>query len=140
MAGQAGKASWLTTDWVLSHFGRRRGDAEQVYRDFVSEGREQSSIWEQLQHQLYLGSERFISGVQKRITARQDLSEIPRAHRRSPPKPLRAYVPGRGDPKVSMVRAYASGGYTLKEIGEHFGVHYSTVSRAVKSHEDSSRG
>ena len=140
MAGQAGKASWLTTDWVLGHFGRTRRAAEQAYRDFVSEGREQPSIWEQLQHQLYLGSERFISRVQKRITARQDLSEIPRAHRRLPPKPLRAYVPGRGDPKASMVRAYASGGYTLKEIGEHFGVHYNTVSRAVKSHADSSRG
>jgi putative transposase len=25
--------------------------------------------------------------------------------------------------------AYASGGYTLAEIGDHFGLHYSTVSR-----------
>ena len=38
-----------------------------------------------------------------------------------------------------MVRAYVSGGYTLKEIDDHFGVNYSTVSRAVKSHENSSR-
>jgi len=27
--------------------------------------------------------------------------------------------------------AYKSGGYTLKEIGEYFGLHYSRVSRIV---------
>ena len=136
LAGQAAKAPWLTTDWVLSQFGQRRREAEQAYRNFVSEGREQPSIWEQVKGQLYLGSEPFIRRVQKRISARQDLSEIPRAQRRLRPKPLSSYGQGREDPKASMVRAFASGGYTLKEIGAHFGVHYSTVSRAVKSHED----
>ena len=28
--------------------------------------------------------------------------------------------------------AYASGGYSLKEIGDHFGLHYSRVSRILK--------
>jgi hypothetical protein len=31
-----------------------------------------------------------------------------------------------------MVKAYESGAYTLAQIVGHFGVHYSTVSRAVK--------
>lgn len=30
-----------------------------------------------------------------------------------------------------MQAAYASGEYTLKAIADHFGVHYSTVSRVV---------
>jgi DNA-binding MarR family transcriptional regulator len=34
-----------------------------------------------------------------------------------------------------MARAYSSGGYTMAEIGAHFGVHYMTVSRAVKVFE-----
>ena len=29
-------------------------------------------------------------------------------------------------------RAYASGGYSLKEIGDHFGLHYSRISRIVE--------
>jgi transposase-like protein len=31
-----------------------------------------------------------------------------------------------------MARAYLSGAYTMAEIGDHFGVHYMTVSRAVR--------
>jgi len=31
--------------------------------------------------------------------------------------------------------AYRSGDYSMKEIAEEFGVHYSTVSRAVKWYE-----
>ncbi|UZE98025.1 helix-turn-helix domain-containing protein [Alkalimarinus alittae] len=30
-----------------------------------------------------------------------------------------------------MVKAYSSGGYTLKDIAQHLEVHYSTVSRVV---------
>ncbi len=35
-----------------------------------------------------------------------------------------------------MALAYGTGDYTMKEIGEAFGVHYSTVSRAVRHFED----
>lgn len=35
-----------------------------------------------------------------------------------------------------MTKAYRSGDYTMKEIAQQFGVHYSTVSRAVKALED----
>lgn len=35
-----------------------------------------------------------------------------------------------------MALAYRSGCYTLKEIGEHFGVSHATVGRAVKSIEN----
>ncbi|HHI94512.1 MAG TPA: helix-turn-helix domain-containing protein [Gammaproteobacteria bacterium] len=31
-----------------------------------------------------------------------------------------------------IIQAYASGGYSMKETGEHFGLHYSQVSRIIK--------
>lgn len=37
--------------------------------------------------------------------------------------------------KAAMAAAYATGDYTLQEIATCFGVHYSTVSRAVKRAE-----
>ena len=37
------------------------------------------------------------------------------------------------DPIFSITNAYRSGGYTLKEIGNHFGLHYSTVSGIIKN-------
>ena len=34
-----------------------------------------------------------------------------------------------------MVKAYYSGSYNMKEIGDHFGVHAVTVGRAVEKYE-----
>ncbi|MBV7317637.1 helix-turn-helix domain containing protein, partial [Shewanella sp. NIFS-20-20] len=31
----------------------------------------------------------------------------------------------------AIVNAYASGGYTQKQIGDHFGLHYSQISRII---------
>ena len=41
------------------------------------------------------------------------------------------------DRDAAMRAAYASGGYSLAQIGAHFGVHYVTVSRAVAGAEAS---
>jgi len=35
----------------------------------------------------------------------------------------------------AMARAFLSGQHSMAEIARHFGVHYSTVSRATKEHE-----
>jgi putative transposase len=34
-----------------------------------------------------------------------------------------------------MAKAYATGAFTMKEIGDFFGVHYMTVSRALRTFE-----
>ncbi len=39
----------------------------------------------------------------------------------------------------SMARAYLSGAYTMAMLAEHFGVHYQTVSRAVRWFEAQGR-
>ena len=36
-----------------------------------------------------------------------------------------------------MAAAYASGGYTMEEVGDYFGLHYSRVSRVVQAAEQS---
>ena len=47
--------------------------------------------------------------------------------------PLRAYVEqNRGNPKAGMIAAYAAGDYTMQAVATAFGVHYSTVSRAIR--------
>ena len=56
---------------------------------------------------------------------------MPVAQRRQMPKPLAHYArkyPGRD---TVIEQAYASGGYEMKEIGAHFGLHYSRVSRII---------
>jgi putative transposase len=40
------------------------------------------------------------------------------------------------DRDKAIVAAYASGGYSMKAIGDHFGLHYSMVSRIVRRGSD----
>jgi len=40
------------------------------------------------------------------------------------------------DRNQAIAAAYASGGYTLKEIGAYFGLHYAHVSRLVRRKSD----
>lgn len=122
---------WLETDWTLGQLAARRSEARERYIRFVAEGKDQPRIWQHLRHQIYLGDEAFVKRLQRRLDPDKPLNEIPRAQSRPPPMSLEHYARRAADPKQAMRRAYASGGYTLAEIAAHFGVHYSTVSRAV---------
>ena len=130
-AGQSDRPSWLYTDWLLAAFGTRKGQAIAAYQRFVAEGKGQSSPWGELRNQVFLGDERFVEKMQKRIGADKRLSEIPMAQRRPKAKPLEVYVRQERDRDAAIYAAYKSGGYTLAEIGEYFGLHYSRVSRII---------
>ncbi len=134
-AGLAHSGDWLYTDWILSAFAKRRHTAIERYRAYVAEGKNQPSPWEQLKNQIYLGSDAFVEDMQSKLKPDADLSEIPSPHKRQPAKPLSHYAGRYRDRDVAITQAYASGGYTLKEIGEHFGLHYSRVSRIVRRGE-----
>jgi putative transposase len=121
---------WLNVDFLLSQFAARKGEARARYVRFVAEGKDQPSPWQQLRGQIYLGDEAFVKKLHQRHRPDDRLTEVPRAQRRAPAKPLAHYV-RMHDPKEGMRRAYASGDYTLAQIARHFGVHYSTVSRAL---------
>jgi hypothetical protein len=67
----------------------------------------------------------------------QSLQDIPKPQKQSPPTPLSYYEGQYSVQKRAMAEAYCSGHYTLQQVGEHFGVSYATVSRAVKVLEHS---
>ncbi|MHB1086005.1 MAG: REP-associated tyrosine transposase [Thiobacillus sp.] len=133
--GQAPAPEWLQTDWILAQFGRQRASAIRKYVEFVHEGARLPSVWTQLQGQIYLGSERFVKKVQAQIEKRPALDEIPRAQRRALTQAL-ADFERRHPRSEAMARAYLSGQHTMLAIAEHFGVHYSTVSRMVRVYEN----
>lgn len=137
--GQAVPSVWLQTDWILAQFGQRRSSAIAKYVSFVHEGAHLPSIWSQLQGQIYLGSEAFIRKMQAQIEQKPTLDEIPRAQRRAMTQPLTEFEQ-RYPRNEAMARAYLSGQHSMAEIGKYFRVHYSTVSRAVRQHEDTAKG
>jgi len=133
--GQKVKPSWLHSDWLLAGFGQRKSKAIDAYQQFVSEGKGQPSPWEQLKNQIFLGDEKFVESMQGLIESEKKLSEIPVSQRRSVPKELSYYAKKYKKRNDAIISAYGSGGYSLKEVGDYFKLHYSTISGIVKNHK-----
>jgi len=139
-AGAREAPSWLHTDWLLAAFGSRLSSARKQYRQFVADGKNQSSPWDSLRNQVFLGSEEFVDGLRKKIEADRDLSEIPRSQRRKRPRSLEHYAKSSDTRDESIVAAYASGGYSMKQIGEYHELHYSRVSRIIAANRPKAKG
>jgi putative transposase len=57
---------------------------------------------------------------------------VPQAQRRPPPPSLEAIAAAHTDRDSAMVAAHRTGEYSYAEIAAHFGVHFTTVGRAVR--------
>ena len=128
-AGMEEPPAFLTVDWILSQFGGRRLKAQKAYRRFVSAGRGRSP-WEDLRGQLYLGTATFVES----LPSPSELTEIPRCQRLVS-RPSLAEVLRNAEDSAPIAEAYREHGYTMKEIADYLGVHYATVSRRLRRHE-----
>jgi len=131
MIGTATAPGWLAVDGMLSQFGSSREEARRRYRAFVSEGVEQD-IWQGLRQQIYLGDDAFVTRVQSKSQIEGDRLSVPRTQRRPPPPSLAQIAEHSPTRNASIATAYATGGYTYREIAEYFGVHLATVGRIVR--------
>ena len=141
MIGKGVPHQWLETDWLLNHFGESYQTAREQYINFVREGIGLPPIWQALKHQVYLGDDDFMEKIQIKIARdiKNDiLKEVPRMQRRTVAKSLGWYEKHSSDRNQGIVKSYLTGSYTMKEIADWFGVHYSTVSRLVKKSEKNS--
>lgn len=137
---------WLATDELLAYFAPEqqpldREKAQQRYINHVREGVGLPSVWEALSGQVYLGDEKFVNTMsalaekspQGIRTARSRL-EIPHAQRRPAPMALQAFEQqNRNNRNAAIQAAFATGGYTMAQLAEYFKLHYTSVSRIVKS-------
>lgn len=137
MVGAAPIPPWLRTDWVLGQFTDVPSRAVPAYVEFVRAGVSAPPIWTDLRGQIYLGGSAFL----ERIHQSKDeatLDEIPRAQRRLLAHPIEHYRLMHEDRRAAMAAAFVSGNYSMREIADAFGVHYATVSRAVRAKTGSS--
>jgi len=127
---------WLDVDWTLSQFGRQKKRAIEKYSEFVEEGIYNDPPLNDLQGQLALGSDKFVTKVLAKLPkeSQKDLSEIPKKQRRKI-YALSTYFRNK-DRSAAIYDAYYSGGYSQREIGDYWGHHYSTVSRWLKRYEE----
>ena len=131
MIGSEDSPLWLATDGLLAAFSSRRADARRRYVKFVAEGVGGEPIWQHLNRQVYLGDDAFVARMQKR-GKRSDNVNVPRAQRRPPAPTLARIQAAHSDRDDAMVAAHATGAYSYQQIAEHFGVHFTTVGRAVR--------
>jgi putative transposase len=135
MVGKQSSPNWLATDALLNYFGKKRSVAIAEYIHFVEEG-VNKTIWDDLQHQIYLGDDTFVEKYQLlKELLEGDVSEIPFKQRSLSPLPLKTYQEQSNTRNEAIIKAYQSGGYTMKEIGFHFEIHYSLVSRIISANK-----
>lgn len=127
--------SWLDADWLLSQFAPQRSEAINAYRQFVLAGKGLPSTLLKTRHQLVLGDDAFVERHHQ-TTETETLREVSKAHRKTVALSLAEYRQTHTNRDEAMAKAYLTGAYTMAEIGVFFGVHYMTVSRAVRKIED----
>jgi len=149
------------TDFLLGQFGSDLAAARLRYREFVAAGISREGPWRHLRSQLFLGNETFIEKLNASIASLsipvkgnengslreiQDIREIPKRQRFAGRPTLQEIFGsdifgarrGKGDRRKrdeAILAGSVIHGYDQKEIADFLGLHYTTVSRAIKRQE-----
>ena len=119
----------------LLKIDKMRQNAIQCYIDFVKSGIGKT-IWDTLQHPIFFGDEAFVArhqAMQDGLAG--DLLEIPFKQPSAAPLQLAQYQAQTFDKHQAIYNSYRCGGYTQKQIGDYFGLHYSQISRIVEKYK-----
>jgi len=133
-AGLGKEADYLTTDWILGLFSSKRTLAQRQYRKFVREGIHEGASWGKVQGQVLLGGEGFVEKFKDLLEGKREIKEIPRPQRYVSRPSLDKIFSGQeanGQRDIRINAAHLSYGYTLKEIADYLGIHYTTVSKVI---------
>ena len=129
-AGLAEGLPFLTTEWIHTQLGSTTAEATTAYRKFVSTGRE-ADAWHCLEVGILLGSDTFVEKIKPLLhEASEDPGMSSRYATAARPK-LPDLVRETANKKLRnrqihhAVRAHR---YTLQQVGDHLGLHYSTIS------------
>jgi REP element-mobilizing transposase RayT len=133
-ARQIQTPGFLTTDAVLGHFGKREKDNQKKYKDYVKTGVGTESPLEARSGQVLLGSPKFVRDMQPILNGEKLAKRGPKRaqRRRSLPVLFKNIDDKTRVERNALIRkAHIDHSYTLMEIGEYLGLHYTTVSKVV---------
>ncbi len=134
--GKSATPRWLAATDVLAYFSNDAHKAFKAFHAFVNAGISATSPWSALSQDIYLGDEAFIDRIQARmLDERRHDPEIPRSQRLQQGHSLAEIFVNSGTVSSGILTAYRSGRFTMRQIAEHLGVHYCTVSRIIARQE-----
>jgi hypothetical protein len=105
----------------------------------VREGVSARSPWTELTAQCILGGREFIERLSPALKDKSTLSEVPRQERFAFRPPLADLMSERAleskmDRNKAIARAHLEFGYTLSEIAQQVGLHYTSISKIIEKH------
>jgi putative transposase len=127
----------LTTDWVLGQFGGTRTKTQKAYRRYVQEGVGKENIWDEVKGQVLLGREEFVEKLGSRLRKQKAIADIPKSQRYAN-RPRLEKIFSEKVLQSKEVRNRKIGeavekyGYTQREIADHLGLHFTSVSRIMR--------
>ena len=114
---------------MLKRFAQSKQQALLLFSAYIDEPSD--DIWSNVKNQVFLGSEAFVQTYTESLESSKLTTEIPNSQMRRSAEPLAYYQEKYANRNEAICQAYLSGGYTLAKLAEHFGLHYSTVSRII---------
>jgi len=133
-AGQTEVPEFLAVDWVLSQFDSDRERAVRAYRRFIRQGRG-INVWDELRAGALLGSDGFVDQLRP-LLKEKPLDPEYRKRERFAARPsleeLFADVTDKATRNERIYQAVRIHHYTLREVGDHVGLLYSTISVIAK--------
>lgn len=137
-AGLAKGLSFLESDWILSQFAKRTATAQKKYIDYVKAGKRSKSPLSDVRGQIFLGSDDFVQKLMPQLKKGKSKKDIPKWQKNLDRPPIEEVFKNIGNKSVKqrnarIKQANQKYGYTLKQIGDHLGLHYTSVSRIINS-------
>ena len=125
----------LTVGEILSQFGQRKTQAQERYREFISNGIDGGSLWDELKGQSLLGVEGFVNGLLPHVSGKMKIRQIPKGQRYVGRPSLGQLFKTAGSRKAARDKMIAEAvnkyGYSQVELADFLGLHFSTISRLL---------
>ena len=133
-AGEKSPPEFLYIADVLAFFGKEKSRSQRGYVEYVSESSGSETPFSKIKNQVLLGSPRFLNEMQPILQGQRLEKKGPkRAIRRKSLGALfkKVETKSRHERNELINRAHLEFGYTLMEIGNQLGLHYTTVSKVI---------
>lgn len=121
---------WINLDWCDDDLVRELTDTEHYHTS------EEDSVLGNVRKQIFLGDQDFEKWINEQKSSRKSVKRKTTNEADKGLEGIEKYIEKNSSLDEAISKAYYSGNYSMKKIGEYFSLHYSTISRIIKKYEE----